>query len=279
VLGSGGPIADDSRASSGYLLWRDGKARLLIDIGTGSLLRFAQSGASVDHLQAILITHTHVDHIGDLTGLVKSSYFSRRRQALALYGPDGSDRFPGMHSYMDTVFTGAQAAHRYLDGIRDGSRGMFRIDTNEIARTDTPVQIFQVDGLSVSSVAVQHGIVPAVGYVIAIDGVKIAIPGDMNADNKPFIQLAADSDLVIMHLAIAQQASGAAARLHARPAAIGRMASAMRADQLLLSHIMQRAVRDADASLAAIREHYAGPMALASDLQCVYLATGKTSQL
>ncbi|MEO1204683.1 MAG: MBL fold metallo-hydrolase, partial [Pseudomonadota bacterium] len=43
VLGSGGPIADDDRASSGYLVWVDGKARAMIDAGNGSLLRFAEA--------------------------------------------------------------------------------------------------------------------------------------------------------------------------------------------------------------------------------------------
>ena len=44
VLGSGGPIADDGRASSGYLLWKDGQARVLIDTGGGIFLRFGEAG-------------------------------------------------------------------------------------------------------------------------------------------------------------------------------------------------------------------------------------------
>ena len=37
ILGSGGPIADDGRASSGYLVWVDGESRVLIDAGGGIL--------------------------------------------------------------------------------------------------------------------------------------------------------------------------------------------------------------------------------------------------
>ena len=40
VLGSGGPEITDQRASSGYLVWHNGKARVLVDMGGGSLLRF-----------------------------------------------------------------------------------------------------------------------------------------------------------------------------------------------------------------------------------------------
>ena len=31
ILGSGGPIADDARASAGYVVWVDGESRVLID--------------------------------------------------------------------------------------------------------------------------------------------------------------------------------------------------------------------------------------------------------
>ena len=43
VLGSGGPDANDARASAGYILWIDGQARLLVDAGGGVFLRFVLS--------------------------------------------------------------------------------------------------------------------------------------------------------------------------------------------------------------------------------------------
>ena len=36
LLGSGGPISDDARASSGAIIWINGKARILIDAGGGN---------------------------------------------------------------------------------------------------------------------------------------------------------------------------------------------------------------------------------------------------
>ena len=60
VLGSGGPEFDDQRASSSYLIWQNGKARVLIDIGGGAALRFEQSGANIEDLSAIVFTHLHL---------------------------------------------------------------------------------------------------------------------------------------------------------------------------------------------------------------------------
>ena len=37
VLGSGGPVAEGSRAGTSYAVWIDGRAQLLIDAGPGSL--------------------------------------------------------------------------------------------------------------------------------------------------------------------------------------------------------------------------------------------------
>ena len=53
VLGAGADDLGDAQASSGYLVWVDGKARVLIDMGTGSALRFEESGADFKDLYAV----------------------------------------------------------------------------------------------------------------------------------------------------------------------------------------------------------------------------------
>src|SRR6516165_7011212 len=61
VLGSGGPELQDKRASSSYLVWQDGRPRVLVDAGGGSALRFGESGAQMSQIDVILFTHYHVD--------------------------------------------------------------------------------------------------------------------------------------------------------------------------------------------------------------------------
>jgi len=72
VLGSGGPIADDARASSAYLVWVDGKARIMIDAGGGSFLRFGEAQASFRDLDFIGLSHFHADHSAGFAALLKS---------------------------------------------------------------------------------------------------------------------------------------------------------------------------------------------------------------
>jgi ribonuclease BN (tRNA processing enzyme) len=66
ILGSGGPVVNRERASAGYLLWVDGRARMLVDIGGGTYLRFGQSGAKLSNLALVGISHLHPDHLCDL---------------------------------------------------------------------------------------------------------------------------------------------------------------------------------------------------------------------
>jgi len=76
VLGSGGPIATaEGRASAGYLIFTDGKPRVLMDVGGGTYQRLAQSGTNIKDLDIILLSHLHADHTGDLTSVMKTIYF------------------------------------------------------------------------------------------------------------------------------------------------------------------------------------------------------------
>ena len=66
ILGSGGPAINRERASAGYLLWAGGQARMLVDMGGGSYLRFGQSQAKLNDLALVAISHLHPDHVSDL---------------------------------------------------------------------------------------------------------------------------------------------------------------------------------------------------------------------
>ncbi len=100
VLGSGGPELQDKRASTSYLVWEDGQAKALIDAGGGSALRFGESGAQMSQLDVIFFCHFHVDHSGDFSALIKSSWFEDRKNPLPIYGPPGNDFMPSTTEFV-----------------------------------------------------------------------------------------------------------------------------------------------------------------------------------
>src|SRR5687768_10736852 len=62
VLGSGGATPAGNRALGSYVIWIDGKARILVDLGTGAALRWADSGARMNDLDVVLLSQLTADY-------------------------------------------------------------------------------------------------------------------------------------------------------------------------------------------------------------------------
>ncbi|HEY8685410.1 MAG TPA: MBL fold metallo-hydrolase, partial [Chloroflexota bacterium] len=78
VLGSGGPIANPTRASSGYVVWLDNVPRLLVDAGGGTFVRLGELRVDVPLIDMVFLTHTHIDHTGGLAPVVMAAYMQGR---------------------------------------------------------------------------------------------------------------------------------------------------------------------------------------------------------
>lgn len=271
VLGSGGPIADDDRASSGYLVWVDGRARALVDCGGGVFLRFAESGAAFEDLEVIVLTHLHVDHSADLPALLKSASFGPRRRPLTIVGPAGAGDFPGVAAFIAGLF-GQNGVYRYLGYLGDGDDAPFPLEVIEVPIDDaSDGAALRRGALDLTLAPAPHGIVPALGLRVDVGGRAIAFTGDQRLDDRRFLELIADGgvDLLVAHHAIPEAAGDGARSLHARPSAIGEAARASGAGHLVLSHHMGRSLRDLEGGLAELRRRYRGPITVADDLACV----------
>jgi len=270
VLGSGGPELGDRRASTGYLVWRDGKARLLVDLGAGSLLRFEQSGASLNDLDAILISHFHVDHVNDLPELIKASFFSGRHRDLPLYGPGGNARYPSATEFVRSLF-GPAGPYRYLQSYLDGSDD-YRLVAHDVDVTrHVPRTVIDNSAYRVTAIPVHHGPVPALAWRVQLDNKVLVFSGDMNNDYHTLASLAANADILVAHHAIADNRDRVARNLHMPPTVIGDIAAKAKVKQLVLSHRMLRTLGKEKQTLAMIRQHYAGLITFAEDKQCFRL--------
>jgi ribonuclease BN (tRNA processing enzyme) len=275
VLGSGGPIAEADRAGTSYLLWIDGKPRLLIDAGAGSFLRFAQAGASIASLDAILLTHLHADHAGDLAGILNSGGFERRTKPLPVIGPDAAPRFPGTTEFLTRLLSKDTGAFAYNGGFLDGSEGKLRLEPRDIV-TDQggapPSGLDVSNDYSVMAHPVHHGPVPALGYVIEIGEKSVVITGDQSFQSERFLTDLTGSKPTILfaHHVISGEA-GQPIGLHRTPTQIGELAKALAPARLVLTHNMNRSLKPIAASLDAIAESYPGKVSVAIDLDCYAL--------
>ena len=268
ILGSGGPIADDSRASTGYLLWIDGKSRVLIDAGGGVFLRFGEAGARFPELDFIGLSHLHTDHSADFPALLKSGSFSDRDRPLPVAGPDGDGVFPGLRSYLHATLNADDGAYAYLSGYLDGANDTPMLTSREVEGSG-PAVVYSSEDLRVDAQHVPHGIVPTVAFRVTAGDQVFVFASDQNGDDPAFVDFAAGAAVLVMHMAVPDGASGVARRLHAPPGVIGEIAASIAPGKLVLSHFMARSLRDIEQNAALVGARYKGDIVFAEDLACV----------
>jgi ribonuclease BN (tRNA processing enzyme) len=269
VLGSGGPELQDKRASSSYLVWEDGQAKALIDAGAGSALRFGQSGAQMSQLDVLLFSHFHVDHSGDFSALIKSSWFEDRKAPLPIYGPVGNDFMPSTTEFVSDLFGDKHGAYRYLSELLEpGEDGSYKMEPHNVAPSSTPEPVFHGGGLGAFAVSVIHGGVPALAWRMEARGKVIVFSGDTNGEGEGLVQLATNADLFIAHNAVPEGVTGIERRLHMPPSVIGQIAADARVKKLVLSHRMLRTLGKESQTESEIRKRYSGPLQFANDLDC-----------
>jgi len=259
VLGSGGPELD-GRASTSYLLWIDGKARLIVDMGSGSMLRFEESNARLETLQAIVLTHLHIDHSVDLPAFTKAGFFSSRTQSLDIIAPTGNEYFPSTDVFLESLF-GKNGAYRYMQDVLTSQSDSFELIPYNISTTTTKFY----KSFKLTLYRVHHGIVPALALRVDVDGKSIMISGDTNDADKTLTTLAKGVNLFVAHHAVPQTAKGYATELHMRPSTIAKIAKEAGAKKILLTHRMKRTIGLETETLNEIKKVFKREVVFAED--------------
>jgi ribonuclease BN (tRNA processing enzyme) len=268
VLGSGGPIADDGRASTGYLLWIDGQSRVLVDAGGGTFLRFGEAGAKFEDLDFVGLSHLHTDHSADFPALIKSGNFSPRTRPLPIAGPDGDGPFPGLNDFLTAMFGRDRGAYAYLASFLDGTNNKPVLTPREVPVGET-TSVYTSESLSIDALQVPHGIVPAVAFRVTAGDTTWVFASDQNGSDPAFTEFAKGATVLVMHLVIPEGAEGVVRKLHAPPSVIGDIAATAAPGKLVLSHFMARGLKSLDDSIALVRGRYKGEIVLAEDLACI----------
>ena len=266
VLGSDGPVGV-GRASAGYLIWIDGVGRIMVDAGGGTFARFHEAGAQIGDLDLLALSHFHPDHSSEVPALLWV-----QPTTVTVSGPSGSAEYPSVTEYVTGLF---------------GREGVFRTVTRgegletvtvEVASPE-PTDVFRDGPIRVRGLGVPHANVPAVGYRIDVGDVSIAFSSDQNGSDPAFAEFASGVDVMVVHVSVAEAASGFGSELHAKPTVWGQMATDAGVGTLVLSHLTRIAPRtpenpDGDLPgfgerLSNVRSRYNGSIVVAEDLMCV----------
>jgi ribonuclease BN (tRNA processing enzyme) len=278
VLGSGGPGAA-GRAASSYLVFIDGDARVLVDAGPGSFARLGEAKASLSDTDIVLLTHLHIDHIGEIPGLFKARAVSGSGPIVFnVWGPTGSPGkgedayFPGTREFLRLLF-GPKGAFAYLNDFAApitlrGHDIPAPLDNAAPPKSAAPLQILKESGLGVTAIAGHHGDAPAVIYRIDHAGKSVTFSGDIDAQGLPALRrIAKSTDLLVFNTVVLDPPGSPAIlyALHTPPHAIGELAKEVGAGGLLLSHISPAVDESQRAVVESIRLNYAGSVTFAKD--------------
>ncbi len=101
VLGSSSGLPSADKATSGYLLKND-DSLTLIDCGGGVTQSFLKRGFNPLQVDRICISHTHSDHVCELSLFIQLIYLHKREKPLDLYLPE--EFIDPFKSYLQAVY-------------------------------------------------------------------------------------------------------------------------------------------------------------------------------
>jgi len=278
VLGSGGPEFVPDRAGSSALIWINGKARVLIDTGSGSSLRFAKSGAGFSDLDIVLWTRLHADHTAGIPALIQASRSESRTRPLPIYGPVGGRGMPSTIGFVRDLFDNTRGTFRHLgEFISPLDKSTFKLEPHDVrppkpqlgtrrAQPAGPMRVFSNERFQVTATNTSYESVPAVAFRIDIGGKSIVVGAD--GDGPGVAEMASQASLILSAHSVAEGSKPSAANGYYQPSQIGQFAKLVEARQLVLTHRGRATLGKEDATLATIRRYYNGPVEFADDLGC-----------
>lgn len=171
LLGTGSPIPDPNRAGPSTLV-RAGGQVFLVDCGRGVLQRAAAVGVGAAGLSALLLTHLHSDHIGDLGDLLITRWittFAPEPAPLPIIGPPGTAEAVAatLNAFRHDI--GYRIAH-HADLTAPPA-----VEVHEY--TDGPV--WDRDGVTIRVAPTDHRpVTPTIGFRIESENTSVVLAGD-----------------------------------------------------------------------------------------------------
>jgi ribonuclease BN (tRNA processing enzyme) len=241
VLGCAGSFPGPDSPCSSYLLEAEG-FRLLLDFGTGALSALQRHPAGMHGVDAILLSHLHIDHILDACAYVVVRRYdpAGKHRPMPLYAPAGASERLAL-IYGPEAGTGNSVEDVY--DIKTLQPGRFAVGPFAVVadRVNHPVETF--------GVRIEHG------------DHSIAYSADTGLCER-LVGLARDVDLFLCEASYLEHKPHPP-DLHLTGREAGEYAARANAGRLVLTHLVQ-AWGDPAATLAEARAAFAGPAELAA---------------
>ncbi|WP_435095435.1 MBL fold metallo-hydrolase [Halarchaeum sp. P4] len=235
-LGTGSAIPTGERVQSGLRV-EAGGATLLVDCGSGVLDALVRAGTDPADVDAVLLTHHHLDHVSDLLPLLKARWLAANDTGtLPVAGP------PGTIALVD----GLLDVHDYLDG-------RVAVDPRDIARDSVALA-----GLDVERYETEHS-ASMQSFAYRLES-ALTVSGDTLADHA--LAAFAEGTTLVHDCA---HPDGHETTGHPTPSELGAVLADHEYRGVYLTHLYPDADAAGDALADAVREHYEDDVTIAED--------------
>jgi len=241
-LGTGSAMPTGDRFQTGLLL-ADGDDRLLVDCGSGVLHSLARTDTGYEGVDAVLLTHHHLDHVSDLDVLLKARWLAGETE-LTIVGP------PGTKDLID----GLLDLHEYMQGKLDLTVREVGVDAS-----------FPLAGFEIDATETRHSM-QCFAYrfrAAGDDDPALVFSGDTEAFEE--LLTFADRAAVLVH--DCSFPDDVDVSNHPTPSQLGRVLASADATlgRVYLTHLYPHTEGRHEAMLDSIGDHYDGDVRFASD--------------
>lgn len=248
TIGTGNALPDATRGPTSQLI-RYGEASIVVDLGSGALQKIARAGVHVHDLDALVLTHAHIDHIADMLPLLfaLSVLKIQRERPLDIYT---SEKTLGYVRGVQAVFGAWLQA----------SEGNVR--WHVIA----PQQAHVVAGITMHTGTVQHTESSVALRFDAPDGRKLAIPGD-TAPHAPLHDFVRGVNALVIECG---NPSGVENDVHLSPQSLAELLQDAQPAKAIVTHTPLE-LSD-DEIHAAVKPAFRGSLIIPADLDTIDVA-------
>jgi len=247
LLGTGTALSSAKRLSPGILIMLKGKP-FLIDCGPGTQRQLAKiPEMEITNLDHIFLTHLHVDHVSDISIILKELLMLKRVREFHVYGPSGTTSF--LNVLFSDVFNYLNVVFNFLKS-QDCEHGV----------------IFQQEDIRVSVAPTVHGI-PSIAFRFDSPEHSITCSGD-TAPAPALIDLATGCDYLIHECSFPD---GIETGSHVTPKDLIQIANDTNVKNLVLTHFYPVCEAELISMEKIIKQEFSGNVIIGHDLMRIML--------